>query len=74
MRSNNNLTPKSFEKSVDNYRVILSVLDLLIENSPRITEELCIVKTSITKWYDHIKLDAIERSREIFYLKENVII
>ena len=62
------------EKASKNYELTLTILDLLMDKSPNMADSLLVVKKSLGKWYDHVHEEKIAKAREIYNLREKLVV
>ena len=54
---------QAINKHMEYYKVMNSVLDLLLKSYPGLTNELLTLKQALSKWFEYLKDDLLTRNR-----------
>lgn len=66
--------PSQSSKHAQHYNAMTSVLDLLLNAYPAITDELLTLKQALKKWHEHLQEETISRNRQLMEMRENLVV
>lgn len=61
-------------KNSEYYKVMASILDLLLNKYPSMSSEILILRQSLKKWYGYLSEEANERNSEILKMKDDGLV